>query len=98
MRDERFRGNPVLSVLLTLLLGPLAVVGYGLAAVSIIGVVTGWSPSFLSGETPLDSLYGGGTATFVRFLGFVAGALVGTLASGVVVWGFTGEFKAPGLD
>jgi hypothetical protein len=95
--SEGFAGHPSAGIVLLLVLGPLVVAGYGLAAVAIIGVLTGWSPGVLSGDTPLDFLYGGGTATMLRFFGFMAGAMVGTLSLGAIRWGFTGEFKAPGI-
>jgi hypothetical protein len=62
-----------------------------LALAALASAVLGWEPDFLSKRTPLDFLYGGGSATLVKYFTFlIAGAISGA-AWLAIRWAFTGR-------
>lgn len=86
------------GIALTILLGPLTLAAGLLAAVSLIGAITGWGPEFLKTDSPLDFLYGGGSATMLRYFTFMVGAVIASAGYGAIRWGFTGRFEFAGTD
>lgn len=71
---------------------------FALAALSLTGAFTGWVPSFLAEDSPVDFLYLGGEGSAVQYFVFMGSALVGTLGASVIHWGFTGKARPTFLN
>lgn len=83
------------GLVLTVVLGPVMVVGAAVAAVALIQFfIAGWTPlDWATNPTEpgtwLDWAFGPSSGAAARFIVFMAGGMTATLAWSGIAWGFT---------
>ncbi|MGZ7024899.1 MAG: hypothetical protein ACXVJ4_05170 [Acidimicrobiia bacterium] len=82
--------------MLVVVLTPVVVAAFGLAMLSLIGALTGWSPPVLKQTTSIDSLYTGDGFTKPRVVMLVVGLTVGYIAAAAMRWGIHRRDRHPG--
>lgn len=78
------------GLLVTIVAGPIMLAA-AVAALALLSARRGWEPSFLAKKTALDFLYGGGSASAVKFLAFAVTGVIAELAWFAIRWAFTGR-------
>jgi hypothetical protein len=89
--NESLKHHVPRGILFAIILGPIMVAGGALAAAALASAVLGWEPDFLTSRTALDFLYGGGSATLVKYFTFMVAGVVALGAWFAIRWAFTGR-------
>jgi len=82
------------GIALSVVLVPLVIIAFAVAALAILYAMTSWGPDSLKSWISLNFIYGygGGGFTAERFFIFMGGAMIGIFGLAAIRWGFTDKW------